>query len=211
MVLLYLLLASPAWAVDADDSELTRKEPPMDWTRTAVTRSFGQIPEPGELDPVKMRALEAGQLSYFFGEYKRAFTSWKPLAEEGLADAQANLGWLYQAGLGVEKDIQKAYQWYTKAADQGQAVAQNNLGVLYEYGNGVEKDLARAKSLYEKSADQGYRFAQYNLAQLILNKDIKQRDEAVGWLKKAAAQGVVQAKDKLKSLGLAIDDKLTKQ
>ena len=33
--------------------------------------------------------------------------------------AQSVLGFMYMNGVGVEKDIKKAYEWYFKAAEQG--------------------------------------------------------------------------------------------
>jgi len=41
------------------------------------------------------------------------------MAENGNADAQYNLGIMYEVGLGVKKSITEAKKWYTKAADQG--------------------------------------------------------------------------------------------
>ena len=38
------------------------------------------------------------------GDYKTAFSLWKPLAERGLAEAQFNLGLMYRQGLGVPQD-----------------------------------------------------------------------------------------------------------
>ena len=49
-------------------------------------------------------------------------------AEQGNADAQNNLGCMYQNGLGVEQDDAKAMEWYQKAAEQGHTAAQSNLG-----------------------------------------------------------------------------------
>ena len=51
-------------------------------------------------------------------------------AEQGDAMAQFNLGQCYTNGTGVEKDEQKAVEWYKKAAEQGHAGAQFNLDTL---------------------------------------------------------------------------------
>jgi TPR repeat protein len=55
---------------------------------------------------------------------------WRPLAEQGDADAQYRLGVLYANGYGVPKDYVQARQWYEKAAAQGNTIAQYNLGRL---------------------------------------------------------------------------------
>ena len=61
-------------------------------------------------------------------------------AEQGNADAQNNLGVMYQYGDGVLQDYAEAVKWYRLAAEQGDAEAQNNLGVMYQYGDGVLQD-----------------------------------------------------------------------
>ena len=85
------------------------------------------------------------------GDYKTAFNEWKPLADQGDADAQHNLGWMYGNGRGVLKDYKQAVKWYQKAADQGLADAQYNLGVMYTNGEGVPKDLSKAKYWIKKA------------------------------------------------------------
>jgi TPR repeat protein len=45
-------------------------------------------------------------------------------AEQGYAHAQFNLGWMYDEGVGVEKNKAEAVRWYTQAAERGDADAQ---------------------------------------------------------------------------------------
>ena len=47
-------------------------------------------------------------------------------AETGYAKAQANLGYCYETGFGVERDPQEAAKWYQAAALQGNRYAQMN-------------------------------------------------------------------------------------
>ncbi|MDP7426472.1 MAG: sel1 repeat family protein, partial [Rhodospirillales bacterium] len=58
------------------------------------------------------------------GDYATALREWKPLAEQGDADAQNNLGSMYDQGQGVLQDYKTALKWYTLAAEQGDADAQ---------------------------------------------------------------------------------------
>ena len=51
-------------------------------------------------------------------------------AEKGNAWAQDNLGSFYEYGKGVEKDINKAIEWYTKAASKGNKHANTRLSRL---------------------------------------------------------------------------------
>jgi S1-C subfamily serine protease len=63
-------------------------------------------------------------------------------AEQGNAEAQANLGNMYEAGRGVTRDFQQALAWYSKAAEQGHPKAQINLAVMYYEGRGVPQNYA---------------------------------------------------------------------
>ncbi|SUO96074.1 tetratricopeptide repeat protein [Suttonella ornithocola] len=68
------------------------------------------------------------------GNYADAFKWAQPAAEKGDAEAQFNLGWLYENGQGVTQDYNKACQWYEKAAAQGLAKAQQALEELQQKG-----------------------------------------------------------------------------
>ena len=68
------------------------------------------------------------------GDYVTALKEWRPLAERGDANAQSNLGVMYDKGQGVPQDDKTAVKWYTLAAEQGNALAQYNLGVMYANG-----------------------------------------------------------------------------
>jgi TPR repeat protein len=59
-------------------------------------------------------------------------------ADQGHADAQNSLGFMYGKGEGVKQDFAEAARWFRKAADQGLAGAQYNLGVKYAHGQGVK-------------------------------------------------------------------------
>ena len=80
---------------------------------------------------------------------------YRKAAEEGDADSQYNLGWMYKNGRGVEKDDKKAVKWVRKAAEQGIADAEYNLGVSYAEGSGIEQDDKEAAKWYRKAAEQG--------------------------------------------------------
>jgi len=88
--------------------------------------------------------LTAGAMAYDKGDYKAALRKWRPLAEQGNAGAQLNLGQLYRQGQGVPQDYKEAMQWYYKAAEQGDGTAQNNLGYMYGTGSGVPRDNVQA-------------------------------------------------------------------
>ena len=67
-------------------------------------------------------------------------TKLRQTANEGIAQAQCDLGVCYEQGAGVPKDKVEAVKWFRKAADQRNAAAQCALGVCYDEGSGVLKD-----------------------------------------------------------------------
>jgi TPR repeat protein len=76
------------------------------------------------------------------------FYEWMPLAKEGVAKAQYNLGLIYNRGKEVLKDDKEAVRWYRLAAEQGFPEAQTNLGLMYESGQGVEQDYVKAQKWF---------------------------------------------------------------
>ena len=66
--------------------------------------------------------------------YAEAVKWYRKVAEQGIAEAQYNLGVCYFYGKGVRRDYAEAVKWYRKAAEQGIAEAQSNLGVCYYIG-----------------------------------------------------------------------------
>ena len=102
--------------------------------------------------PVGAGQFEDGFAAYKRGDYATAFRLWRPLADQGIAGAQYNLGLMYANGWGVPQDYVASAKWYRMAADQGIAAAQNNLGVMYRDGQGVPQDYVEAHMWLNLSA-----------------------------------------------------------
>ncbi|MDC0012965.1 sel1 repeat family protein [Octadecabacter sp.] len=119
--------------------------------------------------PVAAQDFQKGLDAYDAGDYSTALQEWPPLAEAGFADAQYNLGGMYENGQGVPQDYAEAVRWYRLAADQGYAIAQTSLGYMYENGSGVPQDYAEAVRLFRLAADQGYAIAQASLGHMYEN------------------------------------------
>lgn len=66
--------------------------------------------------------------------YAYAVKLLKPLVDEGNPEAIASLGFLYQVGFGVERDVEHAIRLLTRAAELGIGAAAHNLGTLYLTG-----------------------------------------------------------------------------
>jgi hypothetical protein len=79
---------------------------------------------------------------------------WMQLAaEKGNAEAQFDLGVMYETGKGVRQDYRQASEWYRKSAGQKDAQAQTNLGIFYLRGTGVKQDYAEAQKWFREGAD----------------------------------------------------------
>jgi len=164
-------------------------------------------------EELKLQAEELCKKGYDFYKkrlYIEAFPYFKKSAEQGHAEAQFNLGFMYEKGQGVDQDKKQAAYWYRKAAEQGLAEAQCNLGVMYD----EEEDYKQAVYWYRKAAEQGHAVAQNNLGVMYkygkgVKRDYKQ---AVYWYRKAAEQGHARAQCNLGvmyeyGLGVEQDDK----
>ena len=137
----------------------------------------------------------------------------RPLAEQGDAEVQFRLGFMYAKGQGVARDYSQAVEWFRKAAEQGVAVAQYNLGIMYHGGEGVAQDDVQAVKWWRKAAEQGDAEAQHNLSLAYSRGEGVAQDDvqAAAWTRKAAEQEVAVAQYNLgfmyaKGQGVAQDD-----
>lgn len=140
---------------------------------------------------------------------------YRPLAEEGLPEAQVRLMYLLYASqhfeealkwakttaknnnphgqyllaqycqYGMPPDLETAHQLYREAAAQGLAAAQWQLGLQYRFGQGTPTDTTQAINHLRAAAQQGYIPAYTPLAELILPTA---PDEAVHWFQQAAQE-----------------------
>jgi TPR repeat protein len=89
------------------------------------------------------------------GDFAPAWCIWEPLAREGNATAQFNLGWLYRNGNGVAANDERARVLWEQAARSGHAEAQMALAMLYGQQGGPLEDQSQAIDWYRKAAGQG--------------------------------------------------------
>ncbi len=128
--------------------------------------------------------------AYNAHDYSRAFSLYKELAEQGNADAQTSLGFMYQNAQGTLKDTDQARQWYEKAAQQKQPYALFNLALLYSDG-----DQFKAYELFLEAAVLEVPPAQYEVA-LMLERGlgcVQNYSEAAFWYEEAAKRGHAEA------------------
>lgn len=85
-------------------------------------------------------------------------------SDQGNSDAQYELGRFYENGCFVERNPQKALQYYVLSANQGNASAQSYLGWFYRYGDGIDPNLEKAIHYLTMAVNQGDTHAQYQMA-----------------------------------------------
>ena len=114
-------------------------------------RSYMTPRRPAVLSAAECDTRGGEYVAYDRADYKTALTVWLPAAEGGDANAQVNVGEIFEKGVGGTPNYDAAFIWYDKAAQQGNARGQFNLGTLYEQGLGVEKDAIAALSWYRQA------------------------------------------------------------
>jgi TPR repeat protein len=72
-------------------------------------------------------AREDGAAAFSQRDYATAIRLWRPLAEQGDAEAENNLAQMYDAGFGVPADHAEALRWRTQAAEHGNLTALKHL------------------------------------------------------------------------------------
>ncbi|HEX7644447.1 MAG TPA: bifunctional trypsin-like peptidase domain-containing/SEL1-like repeat protein [Burkholderiaceae bacterium] len=144
-----------------------------------------------ELGAEGIELQRRGMSAFNEKRYADALYLFGQAADRGNTDAQVDVGYMYEQGLGVGKDMVEALRWYKTGAAKGNAIGESNLGYMYRNGFGTNKNGVEAEKWFRKAAEQGLARAQYFLGSMYLNGDLvaKNFDEARQWLGKAAAQG----------------------
>ncbi|WP_209000976.1 caspase family protein [Stappia sp. BW2] len=122
----------------------------------------------------------------------RAAAFLEKAAEAGDPEAMFELARMYERGIGVEQDVDKALELFRQSADEGFADAINDLGFLYYQGGlGIARDPKKAIELFGQAADQRHPEAMFNYAALIDDGvvDGKQPDDAAEYLYRALRSG----------------------
>ena len=71
-------------------------------------------------------------------------------AKQKEKDAEFLIGYCYEVGYGISKDIDKAFYWYERSAQHGNSAAQWVLADDYFYGDIVQQDYQKAIYWYKK-------------------------------------------------------------
>jgi hypothetical protein len=93
-----------------------------------------------------------------------------------MAQADCALGNQFQLGLGVAKDLAKAFSLCKHSAELGAPDAQTDLGQMYLTGQGVPRDPQEAARWFRSAMDQGQANAALQLGKMFWNGDGVERD-----------------------------------
>ena len=111
--------------------------------------------------------------------YSKATSRRSPLAFYRLA-------WLYQEGLGVEKDENKSKEYYLRAKEMKYPDALADLGIYYRDGILFNVDENESIALLTTAANKGNSRAMFELSQMYLKGNVLKSDlkKSLEWRKK---------------------------
>lgn len=127
--------------------------------------------------------------------------SWYNLAiDKGDAFAVVRMGYCYEYGYGVPRDLPFALRLYDRAKDMGLSDGWYRYGRMYFLGKGVDKNIPLAIKCYRQAVDiDDNVLAMIALGDCLLHGVATQRNDlfALEWYKKATAKRPSCAKDRL--------------
>ena len=96
--------------------------------------------------------LSKGLAAIDAGDLIGAVESLRIAADEGSAEAQAWLGYIYD----YSEDDEQAVEYYRAAAEHGNVRGIVGLAEMYSKGEGVDKDLNEGRKYYTRAAEMGH-------------------------------------------------------
>ena len=133
----------------------TLERPEMVAAAQNLATTQTQLQQPQNSASNRIPTFDDGKEAYNNGDYTQAIKTWVPLAAQGHAGAQNNLGVIYVMGKGVIRDDREALKWFRLAAAQGDANAQYSLGSMYKTGYGITQNYQEALKWFRLAAEQG--------------------------------------------------------
>lgn len=136
-------------------------------------------------------SIAAGTMAARNRDFALALANFKPLAEQGDADAERAMGQLLMQNCTGLQDKPAGVEWLTKAAAAGNISARNQLGSAYLTGHGVALDDNKAFALFSQTAAAGNAVGEMELGYLYTaGRGVPQdRYQGLQWTVKAAEQG----------------------
>ena len=105
--------------------------------------------------PASADDYQKGLDAWYKKDYATALREWKPLAEQGVAFAQYNLGVMYANGQGVIQDYVRAHMWFNIAASSGKSEnASENRDIAAK--RMTSADISTAQKLARECVEKNY-------------------------------------------------------
>jgi TPR repeat protein len=173
------------------------------WAKIAMAKGF---PEPLKDRPDQpartddaVALFNEGVKLYKAGDVTGAVREFRRCASTGDSPCQLQLGWHFEEGKGVAKNLGEAVRWYRAAAEQHNPKAADNLGNMYQLGRGVAKNCKTAVEWYARGALQNDHPSLYSLARMYqYGFGVKEdRAKAHALYRQAAALGNGKAREAL--------------
>lgn len=101
--------------------------------------------------------------------YIKAFSYLTRIVNTSNPSYLRKIGYFFEKGLGVEANVEKAFEFYLKSARLGDYISQYNIAICYLKGVGIEKDLEKSFNFAYQSAVQNYEKASILLASMYKN------------------------------------------
>jgi TPR repeat protein len=102
---------------------------------------------------------EDGMAAYNRGDYMPAIRLFRPLAEQGNAEAQNVLGVMYRRGQGVAHSSVRAFLWFSRAAARGDTKAKAELRHVSQ--TMTAEELSQAREMAQACEASNYRSCEY--------------------------------------------------
>ncbi len=118
---------------------------------------------------------------------EKAYSVFKSLWQEGVADAGYSLFSMYYEGFGVRKNYKAALRYLKESAEMGYILSQRTLADAYsdyKYGEIVDADYDKSIYWYKLAAEQGDQISALALSEMYyIGKGVEQSDKkAFDWL-----------------------------
>jgi len=140
------------------------------WAKIATAKGFPDAlrahAEPPKRSAEAVAVFKEGERLFNAGDMPGAVRAFARCAGMGDASCELQLGWHYEEGKGIEKNLGTAVRWYRAAAEQNHPRAEENLGTMYQLGRGVAKNCKTAVEWYARGALQNDHGNLYSLARM---------------------------------------------
>lgn len=193
------LSGTPFYIAGSDDnaSEVTNADPSVAWSDIRPEQEPQLVALADQGDTRSMVGLAYIRLNAEDKRYapSEAAKYLSRAAQSGSAEAQFELAQLYEIGLGVPQDLDRALDLYNQSADQRYPDALNDLGFIYYQGGlGLTRDEKKGLEYFQKAADLRQPQAMFNVAALIDDGAIVNRgpNDAANYLYQSLRTGSEQ-------------------